>query len=66
MSFFSHGIETLPRVAINKASKNSPTKVITFVTTRRGGDASASSDEELDRELLTLSHKDNPRPCERE
>ena len=66
MSFISHRIETLSRVAIKKASIYPPTKILTFVTTRRGGDADASSDEELDRELLTHSCKDNPRPCERE
>ncbi|KAK8793126.1 hypothetical protein WA588_005863 [Blastocystis sp. NMH] len=59
-------IKTSPCVAIKKASTNPPTKILTFVTCRRGGDASTSSDEELDRELLAFSHKDNPCPCERE
>ncbi|KAK8810211.1 hypothetical protein WA538_000717 [Blastocystis sp. DL] len=59
-------IKTSPCVAIKKASTNPPTKILTFVTCRRGGDVSTSSDEELDRELLALSHKDNPCPCERE
>ncbi|KAK8792523.1 hypothetical protein WA588_005018 [Blastocystis sp. NMH] len=59
-------IKASPCVAIKKASTNPPTKILTFVTCRRGGDVSASSDEELDRELLALSHKDNPCPCERE
>ena len=66
VSFRSDEIEASPCVAIKKASTNPPTKVITFVTCRRGGDASTSSDEELDRELLALSYKDNPCPCERE
>ena len=66
VSFISHGIEASPCVAIKKASTNPPTKILTFVTSRRGGDASTSSDEELDRELLAFSHKDNPCPCERE
>ncbi|KAK8819909.1 hypothetical protein WA538_002011 [Blastocystis sp. DL] len=55
-----------PCVAIKKASTNPPTKILTFVTCRRGGDVMSSSDEELDRELLAFSHKDNPCPCERE
>ena len=66
VSFRSDEIEASPCVAIKKASTNPPTKILTFVTCRRGGDVSTSSDEELDRELLAFSHKDNPCPCERE